>query len=141
MDREHQRNIELGQEASLKCVGSKDKSGFKKWKDLFKEGYEIAEMVFGLIDIESFLACRLVCQDWRSAVNTFQPKWREVKGACLIKAIKSNQELVAEVLIANGADVHARHEWRLTALHWAATLTSRIIDPGLLSITNSSKLH
>jgi len=120
MDREHQGNIGLGQEASLKCVGSEGKSGFKKWKDLFREGYEIAEMVFGLIDIESFLACRLVCQDWRSAVNIFQPKWREVKGTSLIKAVKSNQELVAEVLIANGADVLARHKRRLTALHWAA---------------------
>jgi len=106
----------------LKCVGSKDKSGFKKWKDLFKEGYDIAEVVFGLIDIESFLACRLVCQDWRSAVNTFKPKWREVKGTTLMKAVNSNQELVAEVLIANGADVHARAHARVgrsTPLHWA----------------------
>jgi len=146
MDMEHLKNMGFGQESSFKCIGGKDQPGFKKWKDLFKEGYEVAEMVLGLIDIESFLACRLVCRDWRSAVNTFQPKWREVKGTSLIKAVKSNQELVAELLIAKGADVLAREsDVGSTALHWAAwngltSTTESVMSKGAMLEANDEDL-
>ena len=118
--------------------GTEEKPGLMKtWKTLFHEGHEISDLIFSLLDIESFLACRLVCKDWKQAVSTYRPKWREIKETPLVKAVKFNRELGAHVLIANGADVSAQdedkiEEWlypnhnyyrdvsKMTPLHWAA---------------------
>ena len=123
---------------SQEPFNQKEDSALRKtWKDLFNEGYEVSSRIFSCLDIESFLACRLVCHDWRPAVNRYKAKWQEIKAMPLLKAIKKGKVLVAHALISNGADLKVEdpanlekwlsddhNDWhsksRTTPLHWAA---------------------
>jgi len=113
------------------CAEKQEKSGFKKtWKSLFNEGHEVSDSIFSCLDFETFLACRLVCKDWKPAVNTYRPKWKEMKAMplLLVKAVRDRKELLAHALMAGGADVLLQDDekinWKgptkMTALHWAA---------------------
>jgi len=92
----------------------------KSWKDLFlTTGPEVSNTIFSHMDTESFLACRLVCQGWRPAVNKYKPKWFEIKSTYLKDALISGQVYVTEMLIANTAHV-AVDEYNNFPLHLAS---------------------
>ena len=85
----------------------------KTWKDLFQvTPHLVTKTILGSLDHESFLACRLVCQGWRRAVNTYKPTWNEIKEgsfqSSLSNAIWNGHELVTEMLISNAANVLMR---------------------------------
>jgi len=91
-------------------VNIKNPNGDKKWKDVFQVTVkEVTETILGSLDYETFLACRLVCQDWRKAVNKYHPMWRKIKKTdfqeSLQKAVVQGHTLVAEMLISNAANV------------------------------------
>jgi len=87
-----------------------DLNATKAWKDIFQvTPHEVTRAILGSLDNETFLACRLVCQGWRSAVNRYKPKWEKIKGYgeyqdALSDAIKKGQTLVAEMLVSNAAN-------------------------------------
>ena len=53
-------------------------SSGKDWRNIFTECHEAREIILGHIDLESALACRLVCQDWRETVNCFKKLWTKI---------------------------------------------------------------
>jgi len=80
------------------------------------------DIIFNRQDIETFLACRLVCKDWKPTANTY--KWKGIKMTPLVKAVKMNQELVAHLLIANGANISAQNVKRIEKVTSWVCLTS-----------------
>ena len=50
----------------------------KDWRDLFTECPEAQEIILGRIDLESALACRLVCKEWRETVYCFKNLWTKI---------------------------------------------------------------
>ena len=48
------------------------------WSDLFTKCQDIGDAILQCLDVESSLACRLVCKDWRYVVNNFKPLWSEL---------------------------------------------------------------
>ena len=48
-------------------------SSVKGWSDLFIKCPDIGEAILGPLDVESALACRMVCTEWRHLVNNFKP--------------------------------------------------------------------
>ena len=49
------------------------------WSHLFSSCPDIGDSILQNLDIESSLACRLVCQDWRQLVNKFKPLWQKLR--------------------------------------------------------------
>lgn len=83
----------------------------KGWSDLFIKCPDIGEAILQPLDVESALACRMVCTEWRHLVNNFKPVWRKFYKSDFFEVVKSgNQVLTAELLIAKGgkgADVNS----------------------------------
>ena len=48
-------------------------SSVKGWSDLFIKCPDIGEAILRPLDVESALACRMVCTEWRHLVNNFKP--------------------------------------------------------------------
>ena len=48
------------------------------WKNLFRKCPEAREIILDGIDLESALTCRLVCKDWRVAVNYYGKLWAKI---------------------------------------------------------------
>ena len=48
------------------------------WKNLFRKCPEAREIILDGIDLESALTCRLVCKDWRVAVNYYRKLWAKI---------------------------------------------------------------
>ena len=93
----------------------------KPWHLLMLKSYKpVAAKIMQRLDIESFLKCRLVCQDWRAAVNTYRPKWRVINRASIVAASDWGWAHLVEVLIAKGRDVNVRGLNGATPLHWAS---------------------
>ena len=54
-------------------------SSDEKWRNLFTKCPEAREIILGRIELESALACRLVCREWRETVNRYKKLWGKVK--------------------------------------------------------------
>ena len=65
-------------EAEMEGLTLGEGSRQKDWRDLFTECPEAQEIILGRIDLESALACRLVCQEWRETVNCFKKLWTKI---------------------------------------------------------------
>jgi len=122
----------------------------KKWKDLFHVTLpEATETMLGSLDHETFLACRLVCQGWREAVNKYKPTWKKIRGASfqdsLLSAILQGNKLVTEMLISCNAanrniegylanDFSKIPVYKGTPLHFAAKSNNPLMVEMLISI-------
>ena len=69
----------------------------------------VAAKILQQLDPESFLACRLVCKDWREMVNLHRPKWKEINQADIGSASSRGDKLLVELLISKGHDVNPPH--------------------------------
>jgi len=49
------------------------------WSDLFIKCQDIGDAILQNLDVESSLACRLVCKDWRYVANNFKPLWCQLR--------------------------------------------------------------
>jgi len=83
------------------------------WKELFEiTPYEVTKTILGSLDDNTFLACRLVCQGWRRAVNTFRPKWNEIKKLPFTEtfegAIRAGHSYLVQMLASNVANFQIR---------------------------------
>ena len=65
-------------EAEMEGLYLEEGSSRKDWRNLFTECHEAREIILGRIDLESALACRLVCQEWRETVNCFKKLWTKI---------------------------------------------------------------
>ena len=59
-------------------VPSQKGSSRKDWRNLFTECHEAREIILGRIDLESALACRLVCTEWNETVDCYKKLWAEI---------------------------------------------------------------
>ena len=69
----------------------------------------VAAKVFNHLDIESFLACRMVCQAWRASVNTYSPVWKRIRKATLPMPASLGLMNLCEILLEKGRDVNYVH--------------------------------
>ena len=67
-----------GMEAKMEDRTLGEDSRKKGWKDLFRTCPEARGIILDRIDLESALACRLVCKDWRDTVNNYKKLWAEI---------------------------------------------------------------
>ena len=65
-------------EAGMEGLPLGEGSSQKGWRNLFTECHEAREIILGRIDLESALACRLVCKEWRETVNCFKKLWTKI---------------------------------------------------------------
>ena len=61
-------------------------SSQEDWENLFRICPEAREIILGSVDLESALACRLVCKEWRVTVNYYKKLWAKIKEVCSIAA-------------------------------------------------------
>merc|ERR1719381_272262 len=57
-------------------------------------------MILDSLDLETALACRLVCKGWRGTVNRCKKLWAKINKINLYHAVKAGDVLLTEVLIA-----------------------------------------
>ena len=48
------------------------------WKNLFTKCSDAREIILDSVGLESALACRLVCKDWRVTVNYYKNLWEKI---------------------------------------------------------------
>ena len=53
-------------------------SSQEDWENLFRKCPEAREIILDSVDLESALACRLVCKDWRVTVNYYKNLWAKI---------------------------------------------------------------
>ena len=61
-------------------------SSQEDWENLFRICPEAREIILGSVDLESALACRLVCKEWRVTVNYYKKLWAKINEVCSITA-------------------------------------------------------
>ena len=74
-------------EAGKEGLSLGEGSSQKDWRNLFTECHEAREIILGRIDLESALACRLVCMEWRETVNCFKKLWTKINKVILLAVI------------------------------------------------------
>ena len=53
-------------------------SNKEDWENLFTKCPEAREIILDRVDLESALACRLVCKEWRVTVNHYKKLWAKI---------------------------------------------------------------
>ena len=71
-------DISLEMETEMEGLTLGEGSSQKDWKNLFRKVPEAREIILDSIDLESALACRLVCKDWRVTVNYYKKLWAKI---------------------------------------------------------------
>jgi len=91
------------------------------WMNLFKKCPDAQAIILDSVGLESALACRLVCQEWRVTVNYYKMLWAKIKKADIHSAVKAGNVLLTELLIAKaGGEVNIENEDGSTPLHLAS---------------------
>ena len=65
-------------EAGKEGLSLGEDSSQKDWRNLFTECHEAREIILGRIDLESALACRLVCTEWNETVDCYKKLWAKI---------------------------------------------------------------
>ena len=53
-------------------------SNEKPWEHLFTKCSDAREIILDSLDLETALACRLVCKEWRETVNHYTKLWAKI---------------------------------------------------------------
>ena len=71
---------DMGSEIKAKMEGLTLGEGSSKedWEHLFTKCPEAREMILDSLDLETALACRLVCKEWRETVNPYKKLWAKI---------------------------------------------------------------
>ena len=59
-------------EAEKEGLALEEGSSQENWKYLFEKCPEAHKIILDRLDMESALACRLVCKDWRVTINNYK---------------------------------------------------------------------
>ena len=65
-------------EAEMEGLTLREGSSHSDWKNLFKKCPDAQKIILDSVDLESALACRLVCKDWRVTVNYYKKLWAKI---------------------------------------------------------------
>ena len=65
-----------------------DKAGPKDWSDLFEACPHLEEKVIQLLDLESALTCRMVCQSWRDMIAEDKKLKTRIRQTSILKAVR-----------------------------------------------------
>jgi len=57
--------MEAEMEAKMESLSVKEGSSQEDWENLFRKCPEAREIILDSVGLESALACRLVCKEWR----------------------------------------------------------------------------
>jgi len=87
-------------EAEGEGLSHEEGSSQENWKYLFEKCPEAHQIILDRMDMESALACRLVCKDWRVTINNYKKLWANINKATLGRAVKAGDVLLAELIIA-----------------------------------------
>ena len=81
-------NGETPEDMSSKMEGLSlgEGSSHEDWENLFKKVPEARAIILDSVGLESALACRLVCKEWRVTVNYYKKLWAKIKEVCSIAA-------------------------------------------------------
>ena len=76
----------LEMEAEMEGLTLGEGSSHKDWENLFRKVPEARTIILDSVGLESALACRLVCKEWRVTVNYYKKLWAKIKEVCSIAA-------------------------------------------------------
>ena len=65
-------------EAGTQGQTLEETSNKKPWEYLFTKCSDAREIILDSLDLESALACRLVCKEWRVTVNCYKKLWPKI---------------------------------------------------------------
>ena len=85
-------------EAKMEVQYLGESSRKEDWKDLFRKCPEAQKIILDRMDMESALACRLVCKDWRNTVNYYKKLWAKINKVFSI-TLKDNLFLHTKFLL------------------------------------------
>ena len=71
-------------EAKMKSLSLGQGSSQEDWENLFRKVPEARAIILDSIGLESALACRLVCKEWRVTVNYYKKLWAKINKVCSI---------------------------------------------------------
>ena len=66
-------------EAKMKSLSLGQGSSQEDWENLFRKVPEARAIILDSVGLESALACRLVCKDWRATFNKYKKLWAKIK--------------------------------------------------------------
>ena len=69
-------------EAGMEGLSLGEGSSQEDWKNLFKKCPDAREIILDSVGLESALACRLVCKEWRVTVNYYRRLWAKINKVC-----------------------------------------------------------
>ena len=64
--------------AGMEGLSLGEGSSQEDWENLFRKCPEAREIILDSIGLESALACRLVCKEWRVTVNYYKKLWAKI---------------------------------------------------------------
>ena len=76
--KKHLTDMSLEMEARREGLSLDKGSSREKWENLFRKVPEAHAIILDSLDLESALACRLVCKEWRVMVNCYKKLWEKV---------------------------------------------------------------
>ena len=65
-------------EAETEGLSLGEGSSQEDWKNLFRKCRGAREITLDSVDLETALACRLVCKEWRVTVNCYRKLWAKI---------------------------------------------------------------
>ena len=78
--------MSLEMEAEMEGLTLGEGSSQEDWKNLFTKCSDAREIIFDSVGLESALACRLVCSDWRLTVDFYKKLWAKIYKVSLVAA-------------------------------------------------------
>ena len=65
-------------EAPMEGLTLEEGSSQEDWENLFTKCSDARAIILDSLDLESALACRLVCKEWRVTVNHYNKLWTRI---------------------------------------------------------------
>ena len=79
-------NMSSEMEAKMEILSVREGSSQEDWENLFRKCPDAREIILDSLDLESAVACRLVCKEWRVTVNYYKKLWAKINEVCSIAA-------------------------------------------------------
>ena len=80
--KKHLTNMSSEMEAEMEGLSLGEGSSQEDWENLFRKVPEARAIILDSVDLESALACRLVCKEWRKTVNYCRKLWTKINKVC-----------------------------------------------------------